>query len=132
VLLRRRRIALGIYANAKNGESRSMSYLYWGWVRRIAKEEGVTLPQSGSTTDSLTDAEAKRLALALRSRAQKIREGIAPRDASSYVQQVGEEWLPRAVEGEDVGVVGADFDNPDSMDNTAEFFESSGGVTLRY
>ena len=109
-----------------------MSYLYWGWVRRIAKEEGVTLPQSGSTTDSLTDAEAKRLALALRSRAQKIREGIAPRDASSYVQQVGEEWLPRAVEGEDVGVVGADFDNPDSMDNTAEFFESSGGVTLRY
>jgi len=109
-----------------------MSYLYWGWVRRIAKEEGVTLPQSGSATDSLTDAEAKRLAFALRARAQKIRKGIAPRDASSYVQQVDKEWFLPVVEREDVGTVSADFDDPDSMDDTARFFESSGGVTLRY
>jgi len=123
---------LGIYAKAKNGGSRSMSYLYWSWVRRIAKEEGVTLPQSGSATDSLADAEAKRLASALRARAQKIRKGIAPRDASSYVQQVDKKWFPPAVGREDVGAVGADFDDPDSMEDTAKFFESSGGVKLRY
>jgi len=109
-----------------------MSYLYWSWVRRIAKEEGVTLPQSGSTTDSLTGAEAKRLASALRARAQKIRKGVVPRDASSYVQQADKEWFPPVVGREDVGSVGADFDDPDSMDDTARFFESSGGVTLRY
>jgi hypothetical protein len=109
-----------------------MSYLYWNWVRRVAREEGVTLPQSGSTTDSLTDAEARRLASALRARAQKIRKGIVPRDASSYVQQVDKQWFPPVLEKEDVGTVSADFDNPDSMDDTAEFFESSGGVTLRY
>jgi len=109
-----------------------MSYLYWGWVRRIAKEEGVKLPQSGSATDSLTDAEAKRLATVLRARAQKIRKGTAPRDASSYVQRVDKELFPQVVEGKDAGVVGADFDDPDSMDDTATFFESSGGVTLRY
>ena len=126
------RTVLGIHAEAKNGGSRSMSYLYWSWARRIAKEEGVTLPQSGSATDSLNDAEAKGLASALRDRAQRIRKGIAPRDASSYVQQVDKEWFPPVVEGEDVGSVGADFDDPDSMDDTAKFFESSGGVTLRY
>ena len=109
-----------------------MSYLYWSWVRRIAKEEGVTLPQSNSAADSLTDAEARRLASALRARAEKIRKGIAPRDASSYVQQVENEWIPREVDGEDVGTMSADFDNPDSMDDTAEFFKASGGVTLRY
>jgi hypothetical protein len=109
-----------------------MSYLYWGWVRRVAREEGAALPQSGSMTDSLTDAEAKRLASALRTRAQKIREGVAPRDASSYVKQADKEWFPAAVEGEEVGGISADFDNPDSMDDTAKFFESSGGVTLRY
>ena len=109
-----------------------MSYLYWGWVRRVAREEGAALPQSGSMTDSLTDAEAKRLASALRTRAQKIREGVAPRDASSYVKQADKEWFPAAVEGEEVRGISADFDNPDSMDDTAKFFESSGGVTLRY
>jgi hypothetical protein len=109
-----------------------MSYLYWSWVRRVAKQEGVMLPQSGSATDSLTDAEAKKLASVLRARAQKIREGIAPRDASSYVQQADKEWFPPAVEREDGGTVSADFDDPDSMDDTAKFFESSGGVTLRY
>ena len=123
---------MGIYAKAKNGGSRSMSYLYWSWVRRIAKEEGATLPQSGSATDSFTDAEAKRLASALRARAQKIRKGTALRDASSYVQQIDRKWFPPVVEGEDVGTVSADFDDPDSMDDTAKFFESSGGVTLRY
>ena len=123
---------MGIYAKAKNGGSRSMSYLYWGWVRRIAKEEGVTLPQSGSATDSLTGAEAKRLASALRARARKIRKGVAPRNASSYVSQVDKDWFPPAVGREDVGAVGADFDDPDSMDDTAKFFEYSGGVKLRY
>ena len=126
------RTVLGVYAKAKNGGSRSMSYLYWSWVRQIAKAEGATLPQSGSATDSFTDAEAKRLASALRARAQKIRKGIAPRDAGSYVQQVDKEWFPPVAEGEDAGIVGADFDDPDSMDDTAKFFESSGGVTLRY
>ena len=82
---------MGIYAKAKNGRSRSMSYLYWGWVRRIAREEGVTLPQSGSATDSLTGAETRKLASALRARAQKIRKGVSPRDASSYVQQFDKE-----------------------------------------
>ena len=109
-----------------------MSYLYWSWVRRIAREEGVALPQSGAITDSLTDAEARRLASALRARAQKIRKGIAPRDASSYVQQVDKEWFPSVVEREDAGTVSANFDDPDSIDDTAKFFESSGGITLRY
>jgi len=109
-----------------------MSYHYWNWVRRVAREEGVTLPQSGSATDSLTGSEARRLASALRARAQKIREGIAPRDASSYVQQVDKEWFPPVIEGKDIGTVSADFDDPDSMDDTAKFFESSGGVTLSY
>ena len=109
-----------------------MSHLYWGWVRQVAMEEGVNLPQSGSATDSLTDAEAKRLASALRARAQKIRKGTAPRDASSYVQRADEGLFPQAVEGKDAGIVSADFDDPDSMDDTAKFFESSGGVTLRY
>jgi len=109
-----------------------MSHLYWGWVRQVAMEEGVNLPQSGSATDSLTDAEAKRLASALRARAQKIRKGTAPRDASSYVQRVDEGLFPKMVEGKDAGIVRADFDDPDSMDDTAKFFGSSGGVTLRY
>jgi hypothetical protein len=132
MLSKDRRTVLGVNVEAKSGGSRSVSYLYWGWIRRIAKEEGVPLPQSGSATDSLTDAEARGLASALRARAQKIRKGIAPRDASSYVQQVDKEWFPREVEGEAVGTVNADFDDPDSIDDTAKFFESSGGVTLRY
>ena len=123
---------MGIYAKAKNGGSRSMSYLYWSWVRRVAREEGVNLPQSGSATDSLTDTEAKRLASALGARAQKIRKGITPRDASSYVQQVDKELFPSVAKGEDNGTVSADFDDPDSMDGIAKFFESSGGVTLSY
>ena len=99
MLLWRIGTVLGISARAKNGGSRSLPYLYWGWIRRIAKEEGVTLPQSGSTMDSLTEAEAKKLASALRSRAEKIRKGIALRDASSYVQQVDREWFPPMLRG---------------------------------
>jgi len=83
-------------------------------------------------TDSFTEAETKKVGSALRARAQKIRKGAAPRDASSYVQRVDKELFPAAAEKEDVGVVSADFDDPDSMDDTAKFFESSGGVTLRY
>jgi len=109
-----------------------LSYLYWSWIRRVANEEGVTLPRSDSATDSLTEAEARRLASALRTRAEKIRKGVAPRDASSYVQQIDSGWFPPEVEGEGVGTLKADFDDPDSMDETAEFFGSSGGVTLRY
>lgn len=123
---------MGIHAKAKNGGSRSFSYLYWSWIRRIAKEEGVVLPQSGSATDSLTEADARKLASALRARADKIRKGTAPRDASSYVQQVDKEWFPPEDESEGVGTLKADFDNPDRIDDTAEFFGSSGGVTLRY
>ena len=92
----------------------------------------MTLPQSGSATDSLTEAEARRLASVLRARAEKIRKGIAPRDASSYVQQTDKEWFPPVAEGEGAGSMSTDFDHPDSMDDTAGFFESSGGVTLRY
>ena len=123
---------MGIHARAKNGGSLSMSYLYWGWVRRIASEEGVALPQSGTVMDSLTEAETRRLASALRIRAEKIRKGVAPRDASSYVQQIDKEWFPPDVEREGAGTLNADFDDPDCLDDTAKFFESSGGVTLRY
>ena len=122
---------MSIDAKANNGDSRSLSYLYWSWIRHIAMEENVTLPQSGSATDSLTEDEAKRLASALRARAEKIRKGLVPRDATSFVQQVDKKWFPY-VEGEDVGTLRADFDNPEGIDETASFFEKSGGVTLRY
>ncbi len=122
---------LGIYVKAKNGSSRSLSYLYWGWIRQIAAEEGVVLPQSGSETDCLSEQQAKKLASALRTRAKKIRRGIAPRDASSYVKRIDRWWLPKTEE-QKAGEVNADFDDPDSMDLTASFFDSSGGVTLRY
>jgi hypothetical protein len=123
---------LAIYAKAKNGDSWSLSYLYWSWIRHVATEAGVTLPQSGSTSDSLTEGETKKLASALRDRAEKIRRGLAPRDATSYVQQVDKQWFPPVGEGEGAGTLHADFDDPDGMDETADFFESSGGVTLRY
>ena len=92
----------------------------------------MTLPQSGSASDSLTEAQARRLASALRARAEKIRKGVAPRDAISYVQQIDKEWFPSEAKGDGVGTLSTDFDDPDHMDDTAEFFESSGGVTLRY
>jgi hypothetical protein len=122
---------LGIHAKAENGDSLELSYLYWSWIRHIAAEEGVTLPQSGSASDSLTGDETKKLASALRAKAEKIRKGLASRDANSYVQQIDKEWFPSA-DGEDAEPLRADFDDPDDMDETANFFESSGGVTLRY
>ncbi len=126
------KVILGIYAVARNGASLSLSYLYWSWIRHIATEEGVTLPQSGTATDSITEDEAKMLASALRARAEKIRKGLAPRDATSYVGQIDKQWFPSRAEGEDAGTLSADFDDPDGIDETADFFESSRGVTLRY
>lgn len=121
---------MGIVAEAKNGGSRPLSYLYWGWIRHVADEEGVALPRTGSETDHLSEEEAKRLASALRARAEKIRKGIVPRDATSFVKRLGDQWLPK--DKEEVGNLSADFDDLDSMEKTAGFFESSGGVTLRY
>lgn len=115
---------------ASNGSSRSFSHLYWGWIRKISSEEGVVLPQSGSGTDSLSARETKELADALRARAEKIRRGAAPRDASSYVQLVGKEHLPDLGEGTEE--LGADFDDPDAMEQTASFLYTSGGITLSY
>lgn len=89
------------------------------------------MPQSGSKTDSLGEEDAKTLASALRAKAEKIRKGTAMRDATSFVQQVGEQWFPESKKGEG-GALSADFDDPDSMDETADFFDSSGGVTLSY
>jgi hypothetical protein len=124
-----KRAALGIDVEAKNGEVRTLSYLYWGWIRKIAAEEGVILPKSDSEKDSLSPKQARELAAAIRSRAEKIRKGVALRDASSYVQQADKEWFDK----EEVAVdVGADFDDPDGMEKTARFFESSGGVALAY
>jgi hypothetical protein len=123
---------LGIDVKARNGDSVSLSYLYWGWIRHIAKEEGVALPQSGSSVDSLDGDVAKKLASAMRTRAEKIRKGLAPRDAASFVQKMDKEWFPSRDEKDDAGAMKADFDDPNSMDETADFFDSSGGVTLRY
>jgi hypothetical protein len=122
---------LGIRAKAKNGGARSLSYLYWGWIRQIAVEEGLILPKSGSETDRLSAKETRELASALRARADKIRKGLAPRDASSYVRRIDKDSFPKA-EREKAGAVSADFDDPDSIDRTANFFDSSGGVTLTY
>jgi hypothetical protein len=123
---------LGISAKAKNGSQRSLSYLYWGWIRYVAADEGLTLPQSGTETDFFSEDQAKSLASVLKARAEKIRKGLAPRDASSFVQQSDKQWFPTMAEGEDIGTVDADFDDPDSMDETANFFDLSGGVTLKY
>lgn len=116
---------------ARSGDSRSLSHLYWGWIRQVVAEEGVILPQSGSETDRLSEQQAKKLASALRTRADKIRKGIAPRDASAYVQGLDKRWFPQAEEPS-AGTVRADFGDPDDMEATARFFDSSGGVTLRY
>jgi len=121
-----------VRAKAKDGGSRSMSYLHWSWIRHVAREEGVALPQSGGQTDSLSSVEAKQLATALRVRADKIRKGTAPRDATSFVQRADKEWFHEDQAGEDGGTVRADFDEPGRMEDVADFFESSGGVELRY
>lgn len=121
----------GMQAKAKNGSTRSLSHLYWGWIRKVASEEGVVLPQSGADKDHLSARATKELASAIRARAEKIRNGTAPRDASSYIQLVSKEWLPGSEDG-DAGDLKADFDDPDAMEETADFFSSSGGVILTY
>jgi len=123
---------LGVSVEAKNGGSRSLSYLHWSWIRHVARDEGVTIPQSGSSTDSLTAVEAKDLASALRARAEKIRKGTALRDATSFVQQADKDWFPPDDGSIGAGTVRADFDDPEGMEDVAGFFELSGGVTLRY
>jgi len=106
-----------------------MPNLYWSWIRHVASEEGVQLPQGGSASDALSNDQAKRLASALRIRADKIRRGVAPRDATAYVRAVEKSTFPP---NQDLGSLQADFDDPDSMDESASFFDSSGGVTLSY
>jgi len=123
---------LGIYAEAKNGNRRSLSYLYWGWIRHIAEEEGVQLPKNESETVSFTEDETKRLASAIRARAKKIRKGLAPRDAKSYVDQMDSRFFPSMKTKDEGKTTLVDFDNPDAMDETAKFFELSCGVTLTY
>ena len=123
---------MGIIAKARNGGSWKLSYLYWSWIRHVATEAGVALPQSGSATDALSEQESKNLASALRNRAEKIRKGLAPRDATSFVRQVNEQLLPPGAADEGGGTLHAEFDDPDDMEETAGFFESSGGVLLQY
>jgi hypothetical protein len=119
---------LAIDFKARNGNVLSLSYLYWGWIRHIAKEEGVTMPQSGSSKDSLSEGDAKKLASAIRTKAEKIRKGLAPRDAGSFVQQLD----VQSFRSKNSGIIQADFDDPDSMEKTAGFFDLSGGVTIEY
>jgi hypothetical protein len=123
---------LGIYAEAKNGSRRSLSYLYWGWIRHIAEEEGVKLPKNDSKTISFTEDETKRLASAIKSRADKIRKGLAPRDAKSYVDRIDSRFFPPESPLDERKATPVDFDNPDAMNETAKFFELSRGVTLTY
>jgi hypothetical protein len=121
---------LGVLVRARNGKSRTISDLYWSWIRHVASEEGVELPQSGSSSETLANNQTKRLALALRTRADKIRKGTAPRDATAYVQKLDRELLPSSNQG--AGTLKADFDDPDSLDEIASFFDGSGGATLTY
>jgi hypothetical protein len=127
-----RRTPLGIYVEAKNGSRLSLSYLYWGWIRHIAEEEGVELPKNDSETISFTENQTKRLASAIRTRADKIRKGLAPRDAKSYVDRIDIRFFPPEKTTDDRKTTAIDFDNPDAMDETAKFFELSRGVTLTY
>ncbi|HEY6282558.1 MAG TPA: hypothetical protein VIW22_01380 [Nitrososphaerales archaeon] len=123
---------MGIYAEAKNGSRRSFSYLYWGWIRHIAEEEGVELAKSDSETLSLTEDQTRRLASAIRARAEKVRKGLAPRDAKSYVDKIDDRFFPPEQTPDEGKATAIDFDNPDTMDDTAKFFELSHGVALTY
>jgi hypothetical protein len=123
---------LAIYAEAKNGSRRSLSYIYWGWIRHIAEEEGVVLPKNESETTSFTEDETRSLAAAIKARSEKIRKGLAPRDAKSYIDQIDSRFFPPE-KGPDEGITTPiNFDEPDALDETAEFFELSHGVTLTY
>ncbi|MDE1852573.1 MAG: hypothetical protein KGI38_02365 [Thaumarchaeota archaeon] len=123
---------MAIYAEAKNGGWRSLSPSYWTWIRHIATEEGLALPQSGSETETLSADEAKKLAVALKVRADKIRKGLALRDADSYLESWYEARTPPAIwEGKgNLHTIG--YDEPNEMDKTADFFDLSGGVTFTY
>jgi len=123
---------LAIHAQAKNGTRRSLSYLYWGWIRHIAEEEGVVLPKNDSETISFTEDETRSLAAAIKARAEKIRKGLAPRDAKSYVDQIDSRFFPPKKGPKEEQTTPVNFDEPDAMDETAEFFELSRGVTLTY
>lgn len=122
---------MGVLVRARNGGSRTISNLYWSWIRHVASEEDEALPQSGSSSETLSNNQTKRLALALRAKADKIRKGAAPRDATAYVQKLDRDLLPSG-DGQDMGSLKVDFDDPDSIDETASFFDGSGGVTLTY
>ncbi|HEV2137867.1 MAG TPA: hypothetical protein VGR53_03430 [Nitrososphaerales archaeon] len=123
---------MGIRANTKNGSQRSFSYLYWGWIRHIAEEEGVELAKNDADTLSLTEEQTKKLGSAIRARAEKVRKGLAPRDAKSYVDKIDDRFFSREQTQDEGKSIAVDFDNPDSMDDTAKFFELSRGVTLTY
>ncbi len=123
---------MAIHAQAKNGTRRSLSYLYWGWIRHIAEEEGVVLPKNDSETISFTEDETRSLAAAIKARAEKIRKGLAPRDAKSYVDQIDSRFFPPEKGPKEEQTTPVNFDEPDAMDETAEFFELSRGVTLAY
>lgn len=123
---------MAIYVEAKNGTRRSLSYLYWGWVRHIAEEEGVDLPKNDSETIAFTEDETKRLASAIKARAEKIRRGLAPRNAKSYVDQIDNRFFPSEQDPDEGKTTPIDFDDPDSLDETAKFFELSRGVTFTY
>jgi hypothetical protein len=123
---------LAIYVEAKNGTRRSFSYLYWGWIRHITEEEGVKLANDDSETTSFTEDETKKLASAIRARAEKVRKGLAPRDAKSYVDKIDSQFFSPEKTGDEGKTTPVDFDDPDAMDDTAKFFELSHGVTLAF
>ncbi len=123
---------MAIYVEAKNGTRRSLSYLYWGWIRHIAEEEGVELPKNDSETFSFTEDGTRSLASAIKARAEKIRKGLAPRDAKSYVDKIDSRFFPPEQTQDEGKAIAVDFDNPDAMDETAKFFELSHGVTFTY
>jgi len=83
-------------------------------------------------TLSLTEDQTRRLASAIRARAEKVRKGLAPRDAKSYVDKIDGRFFPPEQNQDEGKAIAVDFDNPDAMDDTAKFFELSRGVTLTY
>jgi hypothetical protein len=123
---------LGIYIEAKNGNRLSLSYLYWGWIRHIAEEEGVELPKADSETISFTEDQTKELASAIRAKSDKIRKGLAPRGAQAYVDSMDNQFILPEKSQDERKATATDFDNPDDLDETAKFFQLSRGVTLTY
>ena len=85
-----------------------------------------------SEIPSLTEKQTRNLASAIRTRAEKIRKGLAPRDAKSYVDKIDGRFFPSEKTQDEEKATVIDFDKPDAMDDTARFFELSRGVTLMY